>query len=275
MIKVSKESAVLGGLLSSQVFVKFEQPIESEFNVTGKLLGPKGQFLRQVAVDSGGAKVHLRGKDTLPGADDPLHIYISANSQGVLDKAIKLANDLVSSVHKQYEEFRIKKATPVPYPPYPYPYPPYMPYGYPPPRGPYRPPYGYYPPARPPVSTGPPGSTPEYPPTPAMPPYPLYPYPPYPPTTETTTSPSATTSASEDPSAAYSQYYAQYQSDPNYDYSAYYGAYSETSAQTATETTTETTNTHSTTPTSNHKRSYQDYVNGDGASNGTKSLNNG
>jgi len=103
-----------------------------------------------------GAKVYLRGKDATPTASeaDQLHIYITANSQAVLDRAKKLANDLIASVQKQYEDFKQKKAAaflypvppsyPVPYMP-PYPYSSYPPFGSFPPYSPGRPPYSYHP----------------------------------------------------------------------------------------------------------------------------------
>jgi hypothetical protein len=154
MMRTSKESAVLGALLSAQVPITME--VEPEFNLNGKLLGPKGQYLRNITNDSGGAKVHLRGRDSTPNASeaDQLHIHITANSQPVLDRAKKLAGDLIASVQKQYEEFKQKKAAGPQYPPMvqpysvpfmpPYPYAPYPTFGgFPPFSG--RPPFGYPP----------------------------------------------------------------------------------------------------------------------------------
>jgi hypothetical protein len=145
--------------------------VEPEFNLNGKLLGPKGQYLRNITMESGGAKVHLRGRDSTANASeaDQLHIYITANSQVVLDRAKKLAGDLIANVQKQYEEYKQKKAAgpqypmvpgyPMPFMP-PYPYGPFAAFGgYPPFPG--RPPYGY-PPRGPAV----------YPPVPAGPGYP-------------------------------------------------------------------------------------------------------
>jgi len=141
-------------LLSAQVSITME--VESDFNLHGKLLGPKGQYLRNITNESGGAKVHLRGKDASPTASeaDQLHLYITANSQVVLDRAKKLANDLIANVQKQYDEFKQKKAAGLLYPtmmpgfmPFmpAYPYPGYPPYGNFPPF-PGRPPFPSYPP---------------------------------------------------------------------------------------------------------------------------------
>jgi len=79
MMKTSKESAVLGALLSAQVPITME--VEPEFNLNGKLLGPKGQYLKNITNESGGAKVLLKGKDASPSTSeaDQLHIYITAN----------------------------------------------------------------------------------------------------------------------------------------------------------------------------------------------------
>jgi type II secretory pathway pseudopilin PulG len=198
MMRTSKESAVLGALLlSAQVPITME--VEPEFNLNGKLLGPKGQYLRNITNESGGAKVHLRGRDTTANASEAeqLHIHITASSQNVLDRAKKLAGDLIASVQKQYEEFKQKKAAGPQYPqmvqPYsvpfmpPYPYAPYPAFGgFPPFPG--RPPFGY------------PPRGPGYPPMPG-PGYPAVP-------------------STGDPSAPYPNYYQ----DPNNSNSSHSGA---------------------------------------------------
>mmetsp|Transcript_7670 Transcript_7670/g.15033 ORF Transcript_7670/g.15033 Transcript_7670/m.15033 type:complete len:456 (-) Transcript_7670:391-1758(-) len=160
--------------------------------VRGKLLGPKGSYLRHIQEQSG-ARVQLsgRGSSNLHGdnhnSDQPMHLALSAQTEESLQTAKQLAEHLISSVREDFE--RRPRGPPAaakhapgngmpPAQPYrgympPPGYPPHM-YGYPPP------PMGCYPPMPMPGAYPPP--IPGYPPYPPVMPgmYPPAGYPPPP-----------------------------------------------------------------------------------------------
>jgi len=175
-------------------------------------LGPKGKYVKHI-VNESGAKVQLRGKGSgfLEGpqkaeSPEPMHLFISATTQRVLDVAKPLAENLVEHIKQEYTRFQkgqaalpMQQVPPVYYPPG-YTTPPYMPY----------PPYTQY---AAPTQAGnsqaynqSPVYHPPYPPSPPYPPVSIYGayypgynqptpsnFPPYP--EETLPSPKATTSS--------------------------------------------------------------------------------
>eukprot|EP00005_Dracoamoeba_jomungandri_P003215 CAMPEP_0174250072 /NCGR_PEP_ID=MMETSP0439-20130205/361_1 /TAXON_ID=0 /ORGANISM="Stereomyxa ramosa, Strain Chinc5" /LENGTH=598 /DNA_ID=CAMNT_0015330055 /DNA_START=1 /DNA_END=1797 /DNA_ORIENTATION=+ len=96
------------------------------FNFVGKIIGPKGANVKYIE-NTTGAKVQLKGGPArqYPGQPiDPtekqedMNLHLCASSQTVLDSAKKLAQELVDSVRKDYEEF-IKEREKPPPPSYP------------------------------------------------------------------------------------------------------------------------------------------------------------
>jgi len=110
-------------------------------NIMGRLLGPKGAYVKHIVTQSG-AKVQLRGRYSgyLEGpeqkeADEPLHFMITAPKQEAVDHAKGLCNDLLDTVAKD-------RQNPRPYNPAG---PPGASYGAPPPQAYGQPAYGQQP----------------------------------------------------------------------------------------------------------------------------------
>ena len=89
--------------------VMIPQDSNPEINFIGLLIGPRGNTLRQLEKDTG-AKIIIRGKGSikegkvgrkdgqpLPGEDEPLHAYITAN----VPEAVKKAADKIKEIIKQ------------------------------------------------------------------------------------------------------------------------------------------------------------------------------
>lgn len=76
-----------------------------EINFVGLLLGPRGNTLRQLQEDSG-AKLAIRGKGSVKdgkamdtagaqNTEDKLHVLITADTTAMINKAIKLTNEVI------------------------------------------------------------------------------------------------------------------------------------------------------------------------------------
>lgn len=79
---------------------------DSEMNYLGLLIGPKGQTQKQMQAESG-AKILIRGRgsskdghsDSFP--EEPLHVYIEAESEEQIAIAEQMVNDLLFDKSKQ------------------------------------------------------------------------------------------------------------------------------------------------------------------------------
>lgn len=100
--------------LSAQVMVDLGPGVDVEFNLIGKLIGPQGRYVKHISSEAGGnTRVQLRGRESLtnPAHPEPLHLYITSNSTEHLEKAKKLASDLLGTIKQQYDEFKKFKAS--------------------------------------------------------------------------------------------------------------------------------------------------------------------
>ncbi|EKX35045.1 hypothetical protein GUITHDRAFT_166094 [Guillardia theta CCMP2712] len=100
---------VADGFAVKKVFVGLEDAPPT-FSVIGKILGPKGSYLKHINTISG-ARVDLRGKGSrqlpgVPGADLPLHIEISSRVESQVEEAVRLVEDLVGTVKADYEKYK-------------------------------------------------------------------------------------------------------------------------------------------------------------------------
>jgi len=100
---------VADGFAVKKVFVGLEDA-PTTFSVIGKILGPKGSYLKHINTISG-ARVDLRGKGSrqlpgVPGADLPLHIEISSRVESQVEEAVRLVEDLVGTVKADYEKYK-------------------------------------------------------------------------------------------------------------------------------------------------------------------------
>ncbi|KAL6052929.1 putative myelin transcription factor 1-like protein (Fragment), variant 2 [Balamuthia mandrillaris] len=178
------------GTLSAKVMVEIDP--DPSFNLVGKIIGPKGAFVKHIESTSK-ARVQLKGRGRLDqkgapsddkDSEEPMHLLLMASSQEELDAAKKLAEDLIKHVREDYEEFKSRR-TPKPPPYLPAAAPPFYP---PPPPGPY-PSHHQPPPPHSPLPHAPPPYTAVFPPPYYPPPYAYAPYgtppgqgyPPYPP----------------------------------------------------------------------------------------------
>jgi hypothetical protein len=200
----SQSPLTSNGNLVWKVIIGIENP-EPAFGLIGKILGPKGQYVKHIEQDAR-VRVQLRGRgahrdggDTRPYDNEPTHLFIQASSGESLEKAKSLAQSLVDHIKLDYEKFVASKSAPPPPPP--------------PQSGP-TPPSGPRPPPGPPPSAPRPPSIP-YSARPSQ-------------TSSSAYSQSQQQQQQPQQSQQYSQqnaYAAYYGAYPGYDYSQYYQAY--------------------------------------------------
>ena len=109
---LSKQLALGEGWTNKKVFVELEANPMPGFSVIGKLLGPRGSFLKHIT-SSTQARVELRGRGSQgtsytrmhgeKDADLGLHLDISARSKQGCEEAERLCKDLVAAVKDEYE----------------------------------------------------------------------------------------------------------------------------------------------------------------------------
>jgi hypothetical protein len=174
---------------SVKVPVGIDPMADPKFPLIGKILGPKGQFVKHIANETG-TKVQLKGRgsgyiesQTQMESHEPLYLHIiGPNPKSVVD-AKALAESLIDHVKREYSEFLATKANPMNagFPGFPGAFPPGIPpfgapMGFPPlpqpgfpPTYPTQLPYGY--PGVPPIPQMaampphmPPQAPPQYPP---------------------------------------------------------------------------------------------------------------
>lgn len=100
---------VAGAKLQSQFLIGIEE--EPTFRVCRKLLGPQGQFMKEIAVRTG-SKLRLRGRGSkfLEGPEqeestDPLMLCISSPTLPSYAETKKLVSNLLESVYDQFRAF--------------------------------------------------------------------------------------------------------------------------------------------------------------------------
>lgn len=87
-----------------KVFIPLDK--NPHINFVGMLIGPRGSTLKEMEEESG-CKIIIRGKgsvkegklsgaEMLPGADEPLHAYLTANHMDSIQKATALINKIVN-----------------------------------------------------------------------------------------------------------------------------------------------------------------------------------
>merc|ERR1712224_320435 len=84
---------------------------DKRFRVVGRLIGPGGERVKQIALESG-AKLRIRGRGSnfLEGPEkkestDPLMMCVSAPSQSSFECAAAHITELLETVYKEYREF--------------------------------------------------------------------------------------------------------------------------------------------------------------------------
>merc|ERR1712146_371284 len=92
---------------------------DSKFRVVGRLIGPGGQRMKDIAAASG-AKLRVRGRGSnfLEGPErkestDPLMLCISAQDEDGFRRACDLVTALLEEVYKEYHAFCIQSGKPV------------------------------------------------------------------------------------------------------------------------------------------------------------------
>ncbi|KAK3090628.1 hypothetical protein FSP39_013273 [Pinctada imbricata] len=88
--------------------VMIPQDDHPEINFVGLLIGPRGNTLKNLEKDTG-AKIIIRGKGSvkegkigrkdgqpLPGEDEPLHAYVTANNPENVKKAVEKIKDIIT-----------------------------------------------------------------------------------------------------------------------------------------------------------------------------------
>nr|CAG8513933.1 8420_t:CDS:10 [Entrophospora candida] len=137
--------------VQDKVFVGIEP--DRTFNARAKIVGPQGAYVKHIQAETS-AKVQLKGRgsgyvEPTSGTEafEPLHIHITCWSQEGLEKAKKLCEDLISTVKSEWDKHKAQQAT---YPTYGRsPYPPASSLASPTSTAASQPPLPSYPPATP------------------------------------------------------------------------------------------------------------------------------
>mmetsp|Transcript_20515 Transcript_20515/g.33114 ORF Transcript_20515/g.33114 Transcript_20515/m.33114 type:complete len:439 (+) Transcript_20515:55-1371(+) len=104
-------STVAGPPVHHEVHVGIEHTVQ--FPVVRWLIGPGGVNMRKISSACPSTKVELRGAGTNPwlgGESGPLVLRIKGRDRLQCAEALKLANELIDGVRKQYQEFLATKA---------------------------------------------------------------------------------------------------------------------------------------------------------------------
>lgn len=74
-----------------------------EFKVLQRLIGPRGSFMRDICVKSGGAKVWIvgRGSRSWEDSEGPLQVCVGATGQMCYNGAVAMVNNLISRVRAE------------------------------------------------------------------------------------------------------------------------------------------------------------------------------
>jgi hypothetical protein len=90
-------------------FRRIEVGIEDDrdFRIVQRLIGPRGKYMQDISVESGGAKVWIIGRGSRSWEDDvsPLMVCVGATSSAMFDCAVGLVNDLLESVRVEHGKF--------------------------------------------------------------------------------------------------------------------------------------------------------------------------
>jgi len=116
-MKQAEEDAKTGkfvysdSVVNDKVMINLDQSkiSPSVFNVARQVLGPRGQYVKYIESETG-AKCQLRGAGSgfKEGPDekeseDPMHLYLQAPNEKILEKAKGLATSLIGRVKAEYE----------------------------------------------------------------------------------------------------------------------------------------------------------------------------
>jgi splicing factor 1 len=114
-----------GGFMLRAAGLKFEKklpiPLDQnpEYNFIGLIIGPRGNTQKRMEKETG-AKIVIRGKGSMkdgkkkdntpqPGEDEPLHVFITADTQESLDKAVKMVEALLVPVDESKNEHKARQ----------------------------------------------------------------------------------------------------------------------------------------------------------------------
>ncbi len=106
------------GDASAKVFIGITKDAATQrgFNLMGKLLGPKGAYMKHIMTAVPNVKALLRGPELGSPNDplnarsystEPMHIFITGPTQQAVDAAKQLAENLVETVRKEWEETKM------------------------------------------------------------------------------------------------------------------------------------------------------------------------
>ncbi|TPX50043.1 hypothetical protein SeMB42_g02208 [Synchytrium endobioticum] len=98
--------------LEAKVFVGIDDPV---FNARPKIVGQGGQFVKHIENETR-TRVQLKGRgsgyiDSITGQEAPedLHIYISGQDADDIERAKKLADDLIQTVRADHERMKMRR----------------------------------------------------------------------------------------------------------------------------------------------------------------------
>ncbi|RCH93586.1 hypothetical protein CU098_004600, partial [Rhizopus stolonifer] len=89
--------------------IPVDVPGNPPFNLRAKIVGPQGAFVKHIVQETG-ARVQLKGRGsgfidstTRKESDEDLHVHITCMAEDGLESAIKLTEDLLSTVRQEAE----------------------------------------------------------------------------------------------------------------------------------------------------------------------------
>jgi len=95
---------------------------ERGFNVRAKIVGPQGAYVKHIQHTTG-SRIQLKGRgsgyvehETGRESDEPLHVFISSQTENGLAAAKDLVHDLIKTVKADYVKWKENKPAPVLYP---------------------------------------------------------------------------------------------------------------------------------------------------------------
>ncbi|CAE8617532.1 unnamed protein product, partial [Polarella glacialis] len=98
------------GKFSDVISLEEAADMDPEFNICQRVLGAGGRNVRHI-YEITGASAWLKGvgSDDSVNSSEPLHVSLSCSSQEGLDKALEMANDLISTVFDEYSQWAEKQ----------------------------------------------------------------------------------------------------------------------------------------------------------------------
>ena len=129
--ELNPSGATMAGRNAMKIPIPSDTSILPGFGIRSRIVGPAGQYVKHIAQEAG-CRVQIRGRgsqfleqSTGKELDEPIHLWIQSNNPGGLDQGRRLCEDLIATVKAEFNkavmaaESRGMPAAPPPPPPPP------------------------------------------------------------------------------------------------------------------------------------------------------------